>query len=82
MFVGSVFLYVCTYISVCLQVVVESGVVPKLVPLLSSDENKIVVCELLKCDYIDLHALLEECMYPISLSLSFRFPSTSKMLLL
>lgn len=29
---------------VCLsQVVVESGVVPKLVPLLASDENKIVV---------------------------------------
>ena len=35
-------MYVCMY--VCLsQVVVESGVVPKLVPLLASDENKIVV---------------------------------------
>ena len=31
------------HVCVCLQVVVESGVVPKLVPLLSSDENKIVV---------------------------------------
>ena len=36
-----------------LQVVVESGVVPKLVPLLASDENKIVVRDppLLQCDY-------------------------------
>ena len=35
-----------------LQVVVESGVVPKLVPLLASDENKIVVCDPLPlCDY-------------------------------
>ena len=34
----------CACMCVCLQVVVESGVVPKLVPLLSSDENKIVVC--------------------------------------
>lgn len=29
---------------VLVQVVVDSGVVPKLVPLLASDENKIVVC--------------------------------------
>ena len=32
------------------QVVVESGVVPKLVPLLSSDENKIVVSALVECN--------------------------------
>ena len=28
----------------------ESGVVPKLVPLLSSDENKIVVSALVECN--------------------------------
>ena len=51
-----IFIYMLHYnvcVCVCLsQVVVESGVVPKLVPLLASDENKIVVSA---C----FHALME-----------------------